>query len=246
MPIIASDGSSLGSPTPDGWKAEGPGAFAVVIQFEPDHPRAPGFIQTITGGKRRTTTGEIELLGFLTALETVRSMREALDTDPENAIMAPEDLFTVVLDSEYVLKSYTENLTQWEANQWRTNSFRAIKHQVHWQDVADLRAEIGDIITLVHQKGHTRRSTELSVDPFVAINDLADRAAGVASRSIRDTGFIPQPQPTIWAHNAANAPSRDTDIRKLTAVVERVLTLHGRDAAVQAFRQATHNTRINA
>lgn len=59
MPIIATDGSSLGTPMPDGTrKAEGHGGWSAVIRFEDDHPIAPGFIQELIGGKRRTTTGE--------------------------------------------------------------------------------------------------------------------------------------------------------------------------------------------
>jgi ribonuclease HI len=46
MPIIATDGSSLGTPTPEGpRKAEGHGGWAAVIRFEEDHPVAPGFVQ---------------------------------------------------------------------------------------------------------------------------------------------------------------------------------------------------------
>lgn len=52
MPIIATDGSSLGTPMPDGThKAEGHGGWAAYIQFEDDHPIAPGFSQELIGGK---------------------------------------------------------------------------------------------------------------------------------------------------------------------------------------------------
>lgn len=50
MPIIATDGSSLGTPMPDGThKAEGHGGWAAYIQFEDDHPIAPGFSQELIG-----------------------------------------------------------------------------------------------------------------------------------------------------------------------------------------------------
>lgn len=244
MPMIATDGSSLGTPTPEGRKAEGPGAYGVVIRFEEDHERAPGFVQTLTGGKRSTTTGEIELLGFLCALEAVRSYKEAMEANPEAAMIAEGEIFTIVLDSEYVLKGFTEHLSTWEENKWRSGGFRAIKHQVLWQDAWDLREEIGHMIRLVHCKGHTKRASDIDVDPMVEINDEADKAAGIASRAIRDTGIIPQPHPMVWLTQATNQLDRASDTRKLQAMAELVLRRHGRGAAVEAFRLATAITGI--
>lgn len=244
MPLIATDGSSLGTPTPEGRKAEGPGAYGVVIRFEADHPRAPGFVQTMTGGKRVTTTGEIELLGFLCALEAVRAHKEAMEADPHASLLADGDHFTIVLDSEYVARGFTEHMDAWAANEWRTASFKAIKHQVHWQDAFDLRTEIGHLVTIVHQHGHTRKAGDVEVDPIVEMNDLADKAAGVASRSIRDTGFIPQPHPIVWLRASDAAATKASDIRKLQMLAEQVLQTHGRGAAVEAFRLATHATGI--
>jgi ribonuclease HI len=245
MPTIATDGSSLGTPTPDGpRKAEGPGAYGVVIRFEDEHPRAPGFVQEMVGGRRSTTTGEIELLGFLTALEAVRDLKEAMEADPESSLMVDGDFYTIVLDSEYVAKGFTEHLDGWAENAWRTNGFRAIKHQVLWQDVHDLRAEIGNIVAVVHQKGHTRRAGDLEVDPHVEINDMADKAAGVASRLIRDTGYVPIPKAIVWSSAKNAAPDMEGDMRKLQALAERVLKVHGRNAAVEAFRRATHATGV--
>lgn len=244
MPMIASDGSSLGTPTPEGRKAEGPGAYGVVIRFEDDHPRAPSFEQVLTGGKHKTTTGEIELLGFLASLEAVRAYKEALDADAESALLDPDDIFTIVLDSEYVYKGFLEHLENWAENRWRTNGSRAIKHQVLWQDVWALKHEIGHIVTLVHTRGHTKRATDVDVDPVVDINDAADKAAGVASRSIRDTGYIPLPHPIVWKTNADNQGDREADTRKLQALAELVLLRHGRGPAVDAFRRATDKTGI--
>ena len=244
MPMIATDGSSLGTPTPEGRKAEGPGAYGVIVRFESDHPKAPGFVQEMVGGKKSTTTGEIELLGFICALEAVRAHKEAMEANPESAMIQDGDIFTIVLDSEYVMKSFLELLDGWAVNGWKTNSFRAIKHQVLWQDAWDLRAEIGHMIQLVHTRGHTRKSSDLEVTPIVAINDEADKAAGIASRAIRDTGFIPQPHPIVWVRSAALQKDLQSDVRKLQSLAELVLKRHGRGAAVEAFRLATHATGI--
>lgn len=245
MPIIATDGSSLGTRMDDGTrKAEGHGGWAAVIQFEDDHPIAPGFAQELIGGKRRTTTGEIEAIGFMNALMTVRAYRQAFELDPENAIITEADRFTIVCDSQYVVTTYNDHLSRWIEAKWRKSTPGAIKHQVIWQEIADLRDEVGNLITVVHQKGHTKRARDENVNPLVEVNDRADKAAGIVSRSIRDTGFIPQPEAIVWRHNVAAIQDRDADIAKLTMLTARVLRTHGRNAAVEAFRTATHQTGI--
>lgn len=246
MPVIATDGSSLGTPMPDGTrKAEGHGGWSAVIQFEEYHPHAPGFSQELIGGKRRTTTGEIEALGFLNALLAIQAYRQALEIDPDNAIISEGDKFIVVCDSKYVISTYTEHLSGWIRNKWRKSTRGAIAHQVIWQEIAELRDEIGHLVEVVHQKGHTKKARDENVDPLVEINDRADRAAGIVSRAIRDTGFVPQPQAIVWRQNLNAVETRDADIAKLRILTERVLNSHGRNAAVEAFRLATHNTGIS-
>ncbi|QAY80487.1 RNase H family protein [Sphingosinicella sp. BN140058] len=246
MPTIATDGSSLGTPMADGTrKAEGHGGWAAVIQFERDHPIAPGWSQELVGGKRLTTTGEVEVLGFLGALKAVQAYRRALATDPANAIITSACTFKLVLDSKYVIDTYREHLPRWIANDWRKSTPGKIKHQRLWQAIASLKSEIGHMITIDHQKGHTRRAGDGIVDANVEANDRADYAAGVVSRSIRDTGFIPQPQPIVWRAHASSAGDREADIEKLRLLAERILTIHGRDAAVTAFRLATFNTGVS-
>jgi ribonuclease HI len=245
MPIIATDGSSLGTPLPDGTrKAEGHGGWSAVIQFEEDHPIAPGFVQELIGGKRRTTTGEVEALGFMNALMAIQAYRQALEIDPDNAIITEADRFTIVCDSQYVVKTYSEHLSGWVENKWRKSTRGAIAHQVIWQEIAELRDEIGSLVTVVHQKGHTKRASDETVDPLVEVNDMADRAAGIVSRHIRDTGFVPQPEAIVWRPNAYAFPDRDADMTKLRLLAERVLRAHGRNAAVECFRLATHNTGV--
>ena len=161
MPVIATDGSSLGTPMPDGTrKAEGHGGWSAVIQFEDHHPNAPGFSQELIGGKRRTTTGEIEALGFMNALLAVQAYRQALEIDPDNAIITDDDRFIIVCDSKYVLSTYTEHLSGWIRNKWRKSTRGAIAHQVIWQEIAELRDEIGFLVEVVHQKGHTKKARD--------------------------------------------------------------------------------------
>lgn len=243
--MIASDGSSLGSVDDNGKRiGEGPGAFANVIRFEDDHPRAASFVETIVGGSRKTTTGEIELMGFLRSLEVVRAHKEAMEADPTSSMMIGGDHFTIVLDSEYVAKGFTEHLEEWAANQWRTSAFKRIKHQILWQDVHDIRKDVGHLVTIVHQPGHTRKAGDLEVSPEVELNDMADIAAGRTSRAIRETGFIPHPEPTVWLGAAGEIGEKEADMRRLQLLAERILTTHGRSAAVEAFRRATHETGI--
>lgn len=245
MPMIASDGSSLGGVDSEGKRiGEGPGAFAVVIRFEEDHPRATGFIETIASGSRKTTTGEIELMGFLRALEIVRAHKEAMEADPTSSMMVSGDHFTIVLDSEYVAKGFAEHLSEWAANEWRTSAFKRIKHQILWQDVYDIRQQVGHLVTVVHQPGHTRKASDLEVSPEVELNDMADVAAGRASRAIRETGFIPKPEPTVWLGAADAHAEKPADMRRLQSLTERILLTHGRNAAVEAFRLATESTGV--
>jgi ribonuclease HI len=246
MPMIASDGSSLGTPGPEGRSPKGPGAYAVVVRFEEDHPRVAGLQQVMTGGKRETTTGEIELMGFLHALRTVRSLKEAMEADPISSMMVHGDRFTIVLDSEYVVSSYEEHLDVWVENRWKTSSFRAIKNQILWQDVHDLRRDVGHLVELVHQKGHTIKAADVDLPIEVELNDVADKAAGKASRQLRDTGTLPTQEPMVWLSNAKSLETRAADMRRLQAFAESVLLAHGRAAAVEAFKLATAATGLRA
>ena len=230
---------------PDGTrKAAGHGGWAAYIAFEESHPVAPGFTQELIGGKRQTTTGEIEAIGFMNALMIVQDYRQALETDPDAAIITPDDRFTIICDSKYVVSTYQEHLSTWISNRWRKSTRGAIAHQVIWQEIADLRNEVGGLVDVVHQKGHTKRASDENVDPYVEANHQADRAAGIVSRHIRDTGFIPQPSPIVWREHAFQAEHRKTDIKKLEMLTKRILLTHGRGAAVEAFRLATHSTGI--
>src|SRR3546814_8080261 len=97
------------------------------------------------------------------------------------------------------------------------------------------------------RRRHTRCALVTGVQTCaLPIYDRADRAAGIVSRAIRDTGFIPQPQPILWRDNLGEIDSREADIAKLRIFTERMLRRHGRNAAVEAFRQATHNTGIRS
>src|SRR3546814_13994761 len=86
----------------------------------------PGFSQELIGGKRRTTTGEIEALGFMNALLAVQAYRQALEIDPDNAIITDDDRFTIVCDSKYVISTYEDQLTTWIRNKWRKSTHGAI------------------------------------------------------------------------------------------------------------------------
>src|SRR3546814_1626893 len=78
----------------------------------------------------RTTTGEIEALGFMNALLAVQAYRQALEIDPDNAIITDDDRFTIVCDSKYVISTYEDHLTTWIRNKWRKSTRGAIAHQV--------------------------------------------------------------------------------------------------------------------
>ncbi len=86
-----SDGSAIGNP--------GPGGYGAVLKWR-------GHEKELTEGFRHTTNNRMELLGAITALESLKGRR------------------TVVLttDSEYVINGISKGwAAKWKANGWRRN-----------------------------------------------------------------------------------------------------------------------------
>lgn len=240
MPIIASDGSAIYPKKDDGKDAaKGPGGWGVSILFEADHPIAPGFRDEIFSGSKSTTVGEMEARGLENALRAVQQLRRALLTDPDNALITPRCRFRIICDSQYVVAGYTEHLSLWRENNWRSAGSRAIKHQVIWQEISELRDEVGNWVSVEWTKGH---ATDDSIETLM--NNLADRAASRMFHSIRDTGYVPTPQQRLWRHHQEASLRREADIAMLQMLTERVLRDHGRAPVVEAYRKATHATGI--
>src|SRR3546814_5848948 len=97
----------------------------------------------------------------MNALLAVQAYRQALEIDPDNAIITDDDRFTIVCDSKYVISTYEDHLTTWIRNKWRKSTRGGIAHQVIWQEIAELRDEIGHLVEVVRSEEHTSEPQSL-------------------------------------------------------------------------------------
>src|SRR3546814_2459203 len=93
----------------------------------------------------------------MNALLAVQAYRQALEIDPDNALITDDDRFTIVCDNKYVISTYEDHLTTWIRNKWRKSTRGAIAHQVIWQEIDELRDEIGHLVEVGHKKGHNKK-----------------------------------------------------------------------------------------
>ena len=107
---IHTDGACSGNPGPGGW--------AAILRWKGKTKEISGFVPD-------TTNNRMELMGAISALETLkRPMTVALFTD-----------------SQYLRKGITEWLPAWKARGWRTASKQPVKNQDLWQR---LEAALGE------------------------------------------------------------------------------------------------------
>jgi ribonuclease HI len=80
-------------------------------------------IRKISGYEEKTTNNRMELMGLIKGMES---------------ILAPCDI-TVTLDSQYVMKAFTEGwLDKWVHNGWKSST-GAVKNQDLWEKLDQLR-----------------------------------------------------------------------------------------------------------
>ncbi len=106
-----SDGSAIGNP--------GPGGYGAVLKWR-------GHEKELTEGFRHTTNNRMELLGAITALESLKGRR------------------TVVLttDSEYVINGISKGwAAKWKANGWRRNKKERALNPDLWDRLLGVVAE---------------------------------------------------------------------------------------------------------
>lgn len=126
-----------------------------------------------SAGYKNTKTGRMEIRALLLALRAM-------------PIKSPEPiLLTVYSDSQYVVKSFTENrLVKWINHGW-TNSSGKVKNRDLWEKVLDqLRDKKYLTLKMVHIKSHQYdkeknllKKKELLNDPHILGNTIADRLA---------------------------------------------------------------------
>jgi len=100
--VIYTDGACRGNPGPGGWGA--------LLRYN-------GREKSLCGGERETTNNRMEMMGAISALETLREPCQV----------------TLFTDSSYVLKGLTEWLPGWKRRGWRTADGKPVKNQDLWQ-----------------------------------------------------------------------------------------------------------------
>jgi ribonuclease HI len=142
--VIYTDGSSRGNP--------GPGGFGVVLMWGPKR-------KEMSAGYRLTTNNRMELLGVITALESLTKKDIPL---------------TIYTDSQYIVKAVQEGwLTKWV----RTNFAGGKKNKDLWMRFYNLAKDYK--ITFKWVKGHAdnpfnNRCDELATQAADGRNLLVD------------------------------------------------------------------------
>jgi ribonuclease HI len=149
-------------------KNKGKGGFGVYFPLLNGEPKAYSL------GFRFAKTGQMEVMALKYA---IMAMPKSLDTPVQ---------LNVYSDSEYVVKSFTENrLKKWIANGWN-NSSGVVKNLELWKDIVELLGERSEYLTisLIHIRSHqvekakTKEEKDLLMkDPHVIGNMKADMLA---------------------------------------------------------------------
>src|ERR1035437_410933 len=132
--IIFTDGSARGNP--------GPGGYGVIIT-------ANEKVTELGGRVAHTTNNKMELTAVIEALSCIHKMIPRRDFPGETSRGLPEDspelrdssrnqqviLYT---DSSYVLNGATKWVFDWQKNNWKTKTKKAVLNQDLWERLADL------------------------------------------------------------------------------------------------------------
>lgn len=123
---LYSDGSSRGNP--------GPGGFGTVLHYVDNAGKLHTF--EITEGYRKTTNNRMELLGVIKGLEALNRPCEV----------------TVVSDSQYVVKAFTEHwIDGWQKANWKRKSGKVLNDDL-WKRL--LKAMEPHKVSFSWVKGH--------------------------------------------------------------------------------------------
>lgn len=100
---LFSDGACSGNPGPGGWGA--------ILRYKNSE-------KELSGGEKETTNNRMELLGVISALET---LKEPCDVE-------------VCTDSKYVVDAFEKKwLESWQVNGWKTAGKKPVKNRELWE-----------------------------------------------------------------------------------------------------------------
>ncbi len=108
------DGACSGNPGPGGWGA-------LLIARDGDTVLRE---RELSGGEADTTNNRMELLGAITALESLTRASQ----------------ITVVTDSAYVKNGVTQWIHGWKRNGWKTSTRKPVKNVDLWQRLDEAQA----------------------------------------------------------------------------------------------------------
>lgn len=152
------DGSAKGNPGPGGW-----GFIAVLLD-----ETGKALVEAERYGQAATitTNNRTELSGAIAALNFV--------SEQQRSGAWPTCAVTVVSDSQYLVKGYTEWLPAWEARGWRTSVGKAPDNRDKWDRLK--AATEGLSVSWRWVKGHSGNKWNDRAD------ELATKAAKEAAR----------------------------------------------------------------
>ena len=136
--IVHTDGACSGNPGPGGW--------GVILDYN-------GTRKELSGGEADTTNNRMELMGAISALESLKRPCEV----------------EMHVDSSYVKDGITKWIHGWKKNGWKRRegkSWKPIRNEDHWRQLDALLAKHQVKFTVV--KGHSghpenERCDELAV-----------------------------------------------------------------------------------
>lgn len=100
---VFSDGACSGNPGPGGWGA--------ILRYK-------GSEKELSGGEKETTNNRMELMGVISALESLKEPCQV----------------TVFTDSQYIANAFTQKwLENWQKNGWKTAGKKAVKNKELWE-----------------------------------------------------------------------------------------------------------------
>lgn len=121
---IFTDGSSRGNP--------GPGGYGAICVY----PDAKGQykVTELGGGEKETTNNRMELQGLISALKYMQDFYQK-----DSGI-----IFSLFIDSSYVLKGAKEWLPNWKRKNWITSTKEEVKNSDLWQQIDSLLEKYKD------------------------------------------------------------------------------------------------------
>jgi len=138
---IYTDGACSGNPGPGGW-----GAILIYKDSTKE----------LSGGLKETTNNQMELMGVIKALESLKEKCE----------------IEIYSDSKYVVQGMSEWIINWEKNNWRGSNKKPVKNKELWQTLLDLSKQHS--ISYHWVKGHAdnpynNRCDELAVEAIETV-----------------------------------------------------------------------------